>query len=231
MKKFIGVLLCALSFAQAAGYEMKSYVALGGKTQPAFAWCDASDRVFAVPQVAGPLTQPQPARLLTWLKKGSVGPKVSSIQLGAGDGAAGSVFYPLGRNGDYLRLSNVENTNDPAYRLSRVSSFKVGGKEHPCRYVKDAVFIGVTNKRTVIIWDNGRAATYATRNFDGSAGVYVTGGKVNFDDLGREYTFAAPDDYTYLVLYHEYSAFLQVKRGEKVLLEEPFVAYSFSRPQ
>ena len=237
MKKLLMVaLLAAPATAGAAGYEMKSYVTVGGKTREAFAWCDAPNRVFAVPQVKGDLTKPQPASLVTWPKTVRGGPNIDTIQLGAGDGAAGSVYYPLGAPGqktnvtDYVRLSNVENVLDPAYRMSRVSAFKVANKEYACRYVPQAAFLGVTNKRTVIVWDNGKTATYATRNFDGTPGVYVKGGTVSYDELGPEYTFKTQSGYVYNVKYHQFAAFVEVKRTGKTLSTEPFLAYSVSLP-
>ncbi|MDO4245245.1 MAG: hypothetical protein Q4C89_04420 [Deinococcus sp.] len=238
MKKRM-LLACALTWAgaNAAGYEMKSYVALDGKKQEAFAWCDAPDRVLALTQVREKPTKPQPATLVTWLKGRSGGPNRDTIQLGAGEGAAGSVFYAISGPGqklppnDYVRLSNIENVQDPSYRMSRVVSFRLAHKDYSCRYVKDATFIGVTQKRTVIIWNNGKAVTYATRNFDGSAGVYVTGGTVEHDDTGPVYLFETSSGYSYIVTYDQRANFVQVLRGNKVQSTEHFLAYSSSSPK
>lgn len=237
----------AYAGASAAGYEMRSSVVVGGQTQAAFAWCDAPGFVFAVSGVRGSLTRPQPARLITWLKGVQGGPNIDTIELGAGEGAAGSVFYPIGGPGqkpplnDDLRLSNIENVQDPAYRMTRVSSFRLANKEYPCRYVKDAAFLGVTAKRTVIIWDNGKTATYATRNFDGTPGAYVTGGrKIDFgSETGWGYEFTTRDGYRYAVSAgndmrperERPPLSAEVSRGGWVLLTEPFLAYSVSRPR
>lgn len=244
MKKVVMVaLLTAWTTAGAAGYEMKSYVTVGGKTQEAFAWCDAPNRVFAVPQVSGELTKPQPASLVTWLKTVRGGPNIDTIQLGAGDGAAGSVYYPLSASGqktnggDYVRLSNVENVLDPAYRMSRVSAFKVANKEYACRYVPQAAFLGVTAQRTVIVWDNGKTATYATRNFDGSAGVYVTGGRRIPPGMegGTHYEFSAPGGITYSVNIDangpKTGASVIVRQDGHLEPGQPFLAYSVSLPK
>jgi hypothetical protein len=128
-----------------------------------------------------------------------------------------------------VRLSNVLNVNDPAYRMSAVSGFKTPYEDVRCRYVPDAAFMGVTAKRTVIIWESGGKMTYATRNFDGTPGVYLTGGTRAQDDIGPEYTFNKAG-YTYLIKFHPYTAFVQVKQGGRLLQTEPFLAYSISTP-
>lgn len=68
-----------------------------------------------------------------------------------GDGAAGSVYYPfgLGKSAashpqNYVRISNVENTLDPSYRMTRVGEVMLNNVTYRCRYVPEAAFVGVT---------------------------------------------------------------------------------------
>ncbi|THF71746.1 hypothetical protein E7T06_01975 [Deinococcus sp. Arct2-2] len=222
------------SAAAQAAYRMDSYVTLNGKTQPAFAWCDAPDRVLALTNPAKAPASPQPVTLARWLKRAPNKIQTGTYQLGPGEGAAGTIFVALNPakqpdSDGNVRLSNVLNVNDPAYRMSAVNGFKTPYEDVRCRYVPDAAFMGVTAKRTVIIWENGGKITYATRNFDGTLEVYLTGGTVAHDDIGPEYTFNKAG-YTYLIKFHPYAAFVQVKQGTKLLQTEPFLAYSISTP-
>lgn len=242
--KRAGAVLTALALAGAGlatplRFEMRSFVnptgAVGG-VRPAFAWCDAPDRVLAVTLPArAPGNSAQPVTLYRWLKRPPAGMLATPARLGPSEGAAGSVFTRLsfpglsGPQADfYIRTSNVENVLDPAYRLTRVNEFRTPEGSFRCRYQPQAAFMGATAKRTVIVWDNGRTATYATRNFDGTPGVSVTGGKVSYDDLGPEYTFRSGSS-TYLVKYHPYAAFVLVQRGGCTLRTETFLAYSYSQ--
>ncbi len=258
MKKTVLVtLLCALAAASsmaragAAGYEMKSYVVADGQTQEAAAWCDAPDRIIGVVQPASAnLKQPQPTKLRQVLKRPAPNTDafdyVAEYLLGPSEGAAGSVYsalIPPGRTPHsdaasqyYLRLSNVENTADPAYRMSRVNEFRTPEGAFRCRYVKDAAFMGVTNKRTVIIWDNGKTVTYATHNFDGTPGVYITEGRKRYTtEGGTGYEFKTTDGHTYGVMIDEYrpasGAKLSVYKAQNLKLSEKFLAYSISLPK
>ncbi|WP_227978549.1 hypothetical protein [Deinococcus terrestris] len=238
----LGLALPALALAAPQRYEMRSFVNVNGTVRPAFAWCDAPGRVLAVTRPAkGVQTTPQPVTLYRWLKRPLPESDASRLTapylLGPSEGAAGSVYTRLSlpdgsgaASNFFIRTSNVENVIDPAYRMTRVNEFRTPEGSFSCRYQPQAVFMGATAKRTVIVWDNGRTATYATRNFDGTPGVYVTGGKVSYDELGPEYIFNGADGYSYLVSYHDSSAFVQTRRAGKTLQTEPFLAYSYSLP-
>lgn len=228
------------SAAAQAAYRMDSYVTLNGKTQPAFAWCDAPDRVLALTDPAIEPSTPQPVTLARWLKRAPGQIQTGTYQLGPGEGAAGTIFVALNpvkqpsSNGN-VRLSNVLNVNDPAYRMSAVNGFKTPYEDVRCRYVPDAAFMGATAKRTVIIWDNGGKMTYATRNFDGTPGVLITGGRVQLGvEGGRYYTFSAPNGFIYRVLVEPYGpstgASLKVFKGDVFKDGGHFLVYSVSSP-
>ncbi|MDL2344498.1 hypothetical protein QOL99_10060 [Deinococcus sp. MIMF12] len=240
--------LAGLALAAPHRYEMRSFVNVEGKVggvQPAFAWCDAPGRVLVLRQFdtpAGPARRNAPQYTVTelyeWPKtRAGLGKlRRSEVRIGWPDAGAGQTFHSLkatsgprqGQSG-HLRTSTVEN-EDPAYRMTRVNEFRLNGTSYRCRYQPQAVFMGSTAQRTVIVWDNGRAATYATRNFDGTPGMYVTGGKVSYDELGPEYIFSGAGGYSYRVKYHDSSAFVQVRRNGKMLQSEHFLAYSVSMP-
>lgn len=224
--------LTLLGWAGAAGYQMDSVLQAGGKAQPLFAWCDAPDGVYALTQFDSRKPLGSRVQLYGWPKRGSA-VRVTNVTMGESDGAAGSIFYPFGTGktaqnpNNYVRISNVENVLDPAYRMTHVGEFNLGGINHRCRYVPDAVFMGVTAQRTVIIWegaDNG--ATYATRNFNGQPGVSVKGTKV-----AGGYQFRTSDGYLYTLTGQPGQKRVEVRRGGKLLRSEVFRTYSESVPR
>lgn len=244
MNRFLplGLALCALALAAPQRSEMRSYVHVNGRVQPAFAWCDAPDRVLAVTRPAKPAVTPQPVTLLTWPKAHAAQVQRAAWQLGPDDAGAGNIYVALTPAGQavtegrtsFIHISNVENVNDPAYRMTRVGPFKLGDRTYDCRYAPQAAFMGATSKRTVIVWDNGRAATYATRNFDGTPGVYVTGGRRIANEELTAYEFTTKNGYRYRVELWtpEYggAGSVLVSKGNQQLLDESFNAYSVSLP-
>lgn len=246
MKRFFLVLVGASSLALAAPlrYEMRSYANVGGRVQPAFAWCDAPDRVIAVTQPPKLGPTPQPIQLRQVLKRPAPNTDafdyVASYNLGPSDAGAGQVYtaitFPESGGQYFIHTSNVKNVNDPAYRMTRVNEFRTPEGSFRCRYVSQAAFLGVTAKRTVIVWDNGKTATYATRNFDGTRGVYVTGGRRVTPGIegGIHYEFPTESGYIYSVNIHangpETGAGIIVGKDGSLQPDEPFLAYSVSLP-
>ncbi|MBB5233931.1 hypothetical protein [Deinococcus budaensis] len=239
----LGFTLSALALAAPQRYEMRSYMQIDGKVQPAFAWCDAPDRVIGVtqPQKLGPA--PQPIQLRQVLKRPAPNTDafdyVAEYNLGPSDAGAGQVYtaitFPLSGGRYFIRTSNVENVRDPAYRMTRVNEFRTPEGTFPCRYQPQAAFMGATSRETVIVWDNGKTATYATRNFDGTPGVYVTGGrKINVAGTGVIYDFPGGNGSTYRVITGSApgtSAMLNTTTREALKgLTQSFLAYSISLP-
>ena len=212
-------LLAAAPLASAQGYEMKSYLNLNGP-QPAAYWCDAPGRVLAVTQPATQPSQmngqPQPVKLVQWTGASHTW---QTYQLGPADSGAGQVYHSLTPAGQrvsaspryFIHASNIENVNDPAYRMTKVGEFKVPAGTFPCRYQPDAAFIGATARHSVTIWESGSKVTYRSRNRDGTAGVSLTGGR----HAGDEYRWTK-NGYTYVVNLSS-GATLSVRRGGKVL--------------
>ncbi|MFB9084433.1 hypothetical protein [Deinococcus wulumuqiensis] len=227
--------------------------------QPLWAWCDSPSRVLALIQYAVPATtnpQTTPAELHEWPKTAAGLGKiqVSEVQIGAPDPGAGHIYTPLkltsgprkGQSG-YYHTSNIENTNDPAYRMTKTGEFKLGNDVYKCRYAKDATFIGVTQKRTVIVWETPCSeplfckVTYATRNFDNSRGVFLKNGDKGYastriqanriTDFRRLYSWQTSDGFTYDVELSTRGGTVKVKRGSTTLTTEPFLAYSISLPK
>ncbi|ABF43848.1 hypothetical protein Dgeo_2414 (plasmid) [Deinococcus geothermalis DSM 11300] len=242
----LGLALSALALAAPQRYEMRSYVNTGGKVQPAFAWCDAPDRVIAVTQPRNAdLSRPQPVKLRQVLKRPAPNTDafdyVAEYRLGPSDAGAGQLYtaitFPDGTGDNqryFIHTSNIENVIDPAYRMTHVNEFRTPEGAFRCRYVPQAAFLGATAKRSVIVWDNGKTATYATRNFDGTPGVYVTSGRRIASAELTAYEFTTRDGYRYRVEIRPPTAggmgSLSVFRGSLALQTEPFLAYSISEP-
>ena len=217
-----------------------------GNGQSLSAWCDVPNRVLALmPYAVVSNTTFSGGELYEWPKTaaGLGRIRASAFEWSGHDAGAGQVYQSFklldgprkGQSGA-VHTSNIENVQDPAYRMTKTGEFKLGNEVYKCRYVKDAAFIGVTAKRTVIIWDNGKTATYATRNFDGSAGIYVTGGKISRPVNGKTHSeFASSGGYAYRVSNSVRSSpaglALHVFRDNKAISEEPFLAYSVSIPK
>ena len=108
-----------------------------------------------------------------------------NYQLGPADAGAGQVYTALTPAGQtvshspqyYIHSSNIENVNDPAYRMTKVGEFKVPAGTFQCRYQPQAAFIGATARHSVTIWESGGKVTYRSSNRDGTVGVYLTGGR------------------------------------------------------
>lgn len=218
---------------------MQSYVQAGGQIRPALAWCDAPQSVFALIHPQG---QGRQAQLLEWQVQGGTLTQrpPSSVTLQDTDAGAGQVYQPFAvtaglRRGQpgVVRSSNVENVQDPAYRMTRISTFTLDTTEHRCRYVPQAAFLGVTAKRTVIVWENGGKATYATRTFDGTPGVFVQGGVSPADvrlnspqGFTGLYTWTVAGGITYHLDLRRNE--LAVRQRGRTVLRESFLAYSVS---
>lgn len=250
-------LLLAGAWAGAAGYEMRSYVMPTSRPQAALTWCDAPNGVLALTADVGKTD------LLIW-EKSRAELRLSRqipVTLGRPDPGAGQIYTPFtsqlalnraGQKSGLFHTSNVENVQDPAYRMTKTGEFKLGNEVYKCRYVKDAAFMGVTNKRTVIIWEASCnepifcKMTYATRNFDGSTGVLLRDGQKGYAStrtvnggitaFERNYRWETPDGYGYAVKIlsaasgPSISSVSVYKNGQHVSTE-PFLAYSISLPK
>lgn len=257
LSRLLGTALaCAVSLAAATGYEMKSYVTVNGRTQESLAWCDAPGAVLALGDLFkyGP-NEDGPARtdLYRWPKTRAGLGSLSRqpVTLGLADAGAGQVYTPLrsaaGKALGVLHTSNIENVQDPAYRMTHINEFKLGTQGFRCRYVPQAAFMGVTARRTVIVWEETCPeplfckATYATRNLDGSAGVFLRGGEKGYTttrtqanqvtDFQRSYSWQTPDGFTYNVEISAAGGTVKVGRDGKTLTTESFLAYSISLPR
>lgn len=230
--------LALVGAASAAGYQDSSYVNLGGGNwKPAAAWCDTPGRVLAVTAPTGQ-GGAQPTTLVQWTGSRYT---TQAWQYGPSEGAAGSSYValtPAGRTVGgapdfYVRLSNVENVQDPAYRMTHVSEFKVPAGTFRCRYVPQAAVLAATAKHSVVVWEQGGKVTYASQNRDGTAGVQLTGGTHTQRAGGDQYQWQK-NGYTYTLRLGGVTTpggTLSVTRAGRALSSESLVAYTVSTPK
>ena len=221
------LVLASVSLASAQGYEMKSYLNVSGP-QPAAFWCDTPGRVLAVTQPESTPDTSRPVKLVQWTGNKA---SIQNYQLGPSDAGAGNLYTALTPAGQrvsrspkyYVHSSNVENVNDPNYRLTHINEFKLPAGTFNCRYKSQAVFIGATARHSITVWEYQGKVTYSSSNRGGSGGVYLTGGT----HTGNEYRWTK-HGYTYALTLGNPGATLSVLRGGKVLSREAFEAYSVS---
>ena len=229
-------LLC-FSGAGAVGYHDYSVANIAGWQQVRF-WCDTPAHVLAV---TAPAHAPGPVTLATWRGTQQLN---RAYRMGVDDPGAGQVYTPLSLPGQpappdpgyFVHSSNIENVNDPAYRMTHVNEFNVSSGHFTCRYVPQAAVLAATAKHTVIVWEAGGHVTYASRNRNGTPGVYLTGGVHTHTPAGRDryvWTHAA---YTYELevgvpdTTAPLGGHLRVLRGGAVLSTWPLQVYSVSVP-
>ena len=230
-----GLLLASVGLA--AGFQTVSVADVGGP-RPVRFWCDTPGRVLAL---AVPTTVPGPSTLAQWAGGERT---LTPVQVGRDDPGAGQVYTPLGIPGQpapadpgyFVHSSNIENVNDPAYRMTHVNEFRVPAGTFTCRYVPQAAVLAATARHTVIVWESGGRVTYASRNRDGTPGVQLTGG-THTRAGGREVYRWTQRGYTYTVsvgnplLGQAAGGVLQVSQGSEVLSTWPLLAYTLSAPR
>ncbi|WP_295821794.1 hypothetical protein [uncultured Deinococcus sp.] len=230
-----GLLLASLGMA--AGFQTVSVADVDG-ARPVRFWCDTPGRVLAL---AVPTTAPGPGTLAQWAGGQRT---LTPVQVGVDDPGAGQVYTPLGIPGQpapadpgyFVHSSNIENAQDPAYRMTHVDGFRVPAGTFTCRYVPQAAVLAATAKHTVIVWDSGGRVTYASRNRDGTPGVQLTGG-THTRAGGREVYRWTQRGYTYSVsvgnpqLGQVPGGELRVSRGGAVLNTWLLQAYTLSTPR
>ena len=217
--------------ALAAGFREESFAQVnGGAWQSARFWCDTPGRVLALSGAGagtGTLTQ--------WV--GGARSQVA-VTVGADDAGAGQVYTPLTVAGSsapapgfFVHSSNVENVQDPAYRLTHVNEFRVPAGSFDCRYVPQAAVVAATARHSVTVWESGGRVTYASRNRDGTPGVQLTGGTHVTGGERDEYRWNR-GGYSYVLVVGaaQYPVGeLRVERAGRVLSREPLLAYTVSR--
>ncbi len=233
MKRTLLLALVLAGSAQAqAQWQESSYANVGG-WQPVQSWCDTPGRVLAV---TAPANSGDAVKLAQW-----VGGKINiqNWQLGRPDPGAGQIYTPLTPAGQtpsqtpryFIHSSNIENTTDPAYRMTHINEYVVPAGRFQCRYVPQATVLAATARHTVIVWESGGKVTYASRNRDGTPGLQLTGGTHTRTNGGRERYVWNNAGYQYVLEVGQSAGpggSLSVLKGAKTLSREELLAYSIS---
>lgn len=169
------------------------------------------------------------------------------LQIGEGEGAAGSIYTPLTRDGadaGFVRELNPGALEHQGIAYTPlISSIKLGEREVACRWLPRTRVQGFTGRRSFVISEDADGdLIYTTFDFAAAAGaqpidlsdngrstafsVEVRGGSENVRPDGADFRFAGRDGYAYHVsLVNAGSAQLQVERNGAVIQTEPLTAF------
>lgn len=165
--------------------------------------------------------------------------------VGEGDGAMGSMYYPLQQNGQdsgHVRQANPGMFETPgAAYTTPYTSVTLGDKEVRCRWMPRTRLMGFSTRRTFVInEDDDGDLIYTTYDFADSSkppietsnngetqaySVEVRGGHENTTPQGSTFTFTNRG-YRYVASVGNGAAQVQVFEGDKPLLTEPMIAFT-----
>lgn len=238
MKRLWLAALMLSSFGEAAGFQEFRFGNVNG-WQALHSWCDTPARVLAAtaPADDDPMST-QPTTLAQWTG-GTL--NAQPYQLGPSDAGAGQLYTVLTPAGQpvsdtpkyFIHSSNIENVQDPAYRMTHINGYQVPAGHFTCRYVPQAAVLAATAKHTLIVWENSGNVTYASRNRNGTPGAYLTGGIHTLSAGGQEKYVWTQGAYTYTLLVGKpghAGGSISVSRAGHVVNQYPLLAYSISVP-
>lgn len=212
---------------------------------PAAFVCDSVDRdrvlVLSAPD------RRRGATLTSLSKPGLVGHQVR-VRVGTGDPGMGQVYYPL-TNEAGRAVGNVHALNpgmvESGATTPTVTSVTYGRETTGCRFVPQTRVLGVTAKRSIQVtrsdrdgfvyrsYDHGSDLPAVDRPWGGRdtrASLTIAGGRLVEERGGRRVYQFARGGYVYRVLASVDPARggggVQVWQGGRMLLAEPFAAYT-----
>jgi len=168
------------------------------------------------------------------------------LQLGEGDGAAGSIYTPLQQNGQdfgHVRQVQAGNFETPAAAYTTpYTSVQIGDRDVACRWLPRTRVAAFTGRRSFVIhedadgdliyttFDFANAATQAIDQSDNGRStrfsVEVRGGQESVRPDGSDFTFPGRDGFSYHVaLKNDGSGQLQVLRNGAQVQSEPLTAF------
>jgi hypothetical protein len=174
------------------------------------------------------------------------------LDVGEGDGAAGSVFFPLTQNGQdfgHVRQVQAGNFETPAAAYTTpYTSVQIGDKNVACRWLPRTRVAGFTGRRSFVIhedadgdliyttFDFAHAATQPIDQSDNGRStrfsVEVRDGQENVQPGGSDFTFAGQDGYSYAIhLDPNGTGTLRVLRNGAQVQSEPITAYLVGQAQ
>jgi hypothetical protein len=242
-----GVAMVAVAAAvpQLASQRSISMLSGDGGWAPAMFVCDSTDRdrvlVLSAPDA-------QRGATLTSLSKPGLVRYQVDVRVGAGDPGMGQIYYPL-TNAAGRTVGNIHAVNpgmvEPGATTPTVTSVTYGRDTTGCRFAPQTRVLGATAKRSIQVTRSERDGfVYRSYNYDTDlpaidqpwggrdtrASLTITGGRLIEERGGRRIYQFANGGYVYRVLASVDAAKggggVQVWRDGRMLLAEPFVAYT-----
>lgn len=211
----------------------RDYRLVGGRYQPSWITCDGATAVAIISKVGT-----NQVRIESFLKLTSSSTKTALYVLGAGDGAAGSVYYGLTPSAgqSYLRLTQARNYDDAR---RQPASLHTPNLELNCGRVIGTRFYAVTSRRSVSIWnDPSGGLHYVSFDYAGARegqkpSLSLGGGTMLGRGAGRVSYVFLNGQFTYRVdaTSQPPSAAIRVYRGAALLQTEVPRAYADVRDQ
>lgn len=168
------------------------------------------------------------------------------LQLGEGDGAAGSIYTPLQQNGQdfgHVRQVQAGNFETPAAAYTTpYTSVQIGDRNVECRWLPRTRVAAFTGRRSFVIHEDADGdLIYTTFDFANAAttaidqsengrstrfSVEVRGGQESVRPDGSDFTFPGRDGYSYhIALKNDGTGQLQVLRNGAQVQSEPLTAF------
>lgn len=171
----------------------------------------------------------------------------ADLDVGQSEGAAGSIYTPLTRNGAdvaTVRQLNAGNLETPSAAYTPVySSVMYDGQNVSCRWLPRTRLMGFTGRRTIVISeDQDGDLIYTTYDFAQQAqqqaielaengrsttfSLEVRDGQEQTTPQGTTFTFTAPDHHVYRVTTTSAgTGTVEVLEDNRVIQNEPLTAY------
>jgi hypothetical protein len=225
----------AATSAQATATENRS---------PIWFFCDGIDAPVLY-LFANTSSQNQ-TRFIEYDKRTGATVRSLDLQLGEGDGAAGSIYTPLTQNGQdfgHVRQVQAGNFETPAAAYTTpYTSVQIGDRNVACRWLPRTRVAAFTGRRSFVIhedadgdliyttFDFTNAATQAIDQSDNGRStrfsVEVRGGQESVRPDGSDFTFTGRDGFGYHVaLKNDGTGQLQVLRNGAPVQSEPLTAF------
>jgi hypothetical protein len=232
----VGLGLLVLSALAQSETDARTYLTLGGQTQPVWFICDGLETPTVA--VVGKPTAANQVRITRFSKANPAQYSSQVYTLGRPDPGAGQVYYRLslgGKEVGFVHATNPGMLEHPDLVYTQpITSLKVLSGETGCRWSPGTRFFGFSPRRSVLVsQDSSGVLTYQSFDFPRSkAGqselpsLEIKGGK----SLAGGFSFANKG-YIYTVRKAGNQARVTVRRGGKLLLSEPFIAFTVAGPR
>lgn len=229
---WLGVLLlCALAQSDTTA---RTYLTLNGRAESAWFICDGLQTPTLT--VIGNPNRANQVRITRFSKRKPASYSSQIYALGQPDPGAGQIYYGLslgGKEVGFVHAANPGMLENPDLAFTQpIVSLKLPGGETECRWAPGTRFFGFSNRRSVLVrQDSSGNLTYQSFNFNTPGGsstpsLQIKGGKSVAGGF-----FFQNKGYVYTVRSAGNQAKVTVRKGGKLLLSEPFVAFTVAGPR